>query len=128
MLVFVGAFFYSIYCIHVGNYDTSKWILPYELSVPFDTKEIWGWYLLWLIQVNIGFTYSTTQIASSSYFMSCCFYIGAICDHFDYIIHSIQNDVERNRTERNLSFYQQNIRNLRRNLFQAVEIHNKALE
>lgn len=128
MLVFVGAFFYSIYCIHTENYDTSTWILPYRLSVPFDTKEIWGWYLLWFMQANIGFTYSTTQIAISSHFMSCCFYIGAICDHFDHIIGSIQNDVHRNRAEENPISYQQNCRKYAERLSHGVGIHIKAFE
>lgn len=128
MLVFVGAFFYSLYCMHVGNYDTSTWLLPYRLSVPFDTKQIWGWYLLWFFQTNIGFTYSTTQIGISSHFMSCCFYISAICDNFDYLINSMEIEIQDNVKKSISNIHHENNGKLARRLSNAVEIHIKALE
>lgn len=125
MLVLVGAFFYSIYCIFVGNYDTSTWILPYLLSVPFDTSKIGGWYLLWIVEANIAFTYSTCLIGLSSHFMSCCFYIGAVCDHFDFLIDLNKNQFEQHRDGENVSNYHRNYRKLEKNLCEAINIHNK---
>lgn len=127
MLMFVAAALYSVYCILTGNCDTSTWILPYKLSVWFDTASIQGWYWLWFVQANVGLTYSLVMITISSYFVCCCFYIGALCDHFDYLIHSLNDDVEQTQVKENVSMDQRKIR-IKDILSRSVCIHIKVFE
>lgn len=77
-----------------GQMDTSKWILPFVISVPFDTSKFYGWYLLWFIQLNMSIAYTCVMLSITSYFVSCSVYICAICDHFDLIFKSLGKDVD----------------------------------
>lgn len=90
--MFVAAFLYPIYCMLNGRMDTSKWILPFVISVPFDTSQFYGWYLLWFIQLNMSIAYTCVMLSITSYFVSCSVYICAICDHFDLIFKSLKKD------------------------------------
>lgn len=65
-----------------GNYKTSTWFSPYKFHSPFDTSTVFGWYMLWLIQVYAGYTYNLSISVIIMYFVSCCFYIEACCKHF----------------------------------------------
>lgn len=127
-LMFVASFIYSIVCISRGNRDTSTWILPYTLSVPFDTRSIFGWYCLWFIESNIGVTYAFIMITISTYFVCCCFYIGCICDHFDFLIYSLNEHVEKIRTEENFFKFRHKYRQMKDKLAQAITIHTKLFE
>lgn len=91
---FVGTLIYSMYCILTGDYDASKWPFPISIWVPFNETTLWGWYLLWFILFNMSMCYALCFIAITSYFVSCCLYIGAICDHFDLLCNSIMGDIE----------------------------------
>lgn len=121
--VAVAALFHSIYCILIGNYDTSAWILPVELIVPFSTQSIWGWYLLWFINFNIMFFYSADMSSITAYFLSCCVYIGAISDHFDLLYNSIVDDVERNQNEKNPIKYGRRYQKIKEQMSKLVEVH-----
>lgn len=50
--MYVAGFFYSIYCMSFGNFDTSTWILPFRLLFPFNTETLHRWYLLWFIHFS----------------------------------------------------------------------------
>lgn len=128
IMMFVAAAFYSIYCILTGNLDTTTWILPYKLSVPFDTRTIHGWYCLWFIQTNVGISYSVVMVTISTYFACCCFYIDGICEHFDYLIHSINQHMESNGEMENASLIRKMILNMKITLSEAVIVHNKIFE
>lgn len=84
----VMSFFYSIYSMLCGDFDTTAWILPMHLVVPFGTDTLWGWYLMLIIQINMSLAYALCVVPITAYFVSCCFYIGTICDHFDRLIQS----------------------------------------
>lgn len=84
----------SVFMVFTGNFDTSKLILPFTFAVPFDTETMWGWYLLWFIQLNVGVSYGKTMISITSYFICCCFYIETICDHFNLVIESIEQPID----------------------------------
>lgn len=92
-VMFGGALLYSFYCMLTGNYDTTTWILSYKLSVPFDKTTVDGWYLFWLISIQIGIPYSLAMILLMSYFAGCCYYIIGICYHFKLVISSINNSL-----------------------------------
>lgn len=76
-----------------GNYETSTWFVPYKLVVPFDTSSIFGWYMLWLIQIYAGYTYVLSISAVISYFVSCCFYIEACCEHLFLVLKALNTDL-----------------------------------
>lgn len=128
ILMFVAAVIYSIYCMLTGNRDTTTWILPYRMIVPFDTVSIHGWYLLWFIQSNVGFSYSVVMVTISSYFACCCFYIQTLCDHFEYLIDSLKNIVEENPAKGNVSLSERKRLKMKETLSQAVCIHIKTFE
>lgn len=125
MLMFVAAVLYSIYCMITGNRDTTTWILPYKMSVPFNTRTIHGWYILWFVQSNTGLSYSLVMVTISSYFVCCCFYIEALCDHFDYLIHSLKDVTEENEAIKN---FQEKMQTIKNTISQAVCIHIKVFE
>lgn len=88
----------SFYSIAIGNVDTSTWLLPFDLVVPFETSSLGGWYLLWIFNLQIPIVYSTCLTSTLSYFLCCCLYFGALCDHFDLMIQEFHNDVQRNQS------------------------------
>lgn len=124
----VLSLFLSIYCIYVGDVDTSTWQLPYPCSVPYDTKEIWKWYTVLILEACATYLYTTVSTSLTSYFTCCCWYIDGICDHFDMITESIRIDVERNRTEKNPRNYWKRSLEMKRKFCQRIEIQVKAFE
>lgn len=88
--IWASVIFYSIYCVLNGNYNTSSWLKPYNLVVPFETESISGWFMLYLIQCYLGTVYSLSKSSVISYFMSCCLYVAALCQHFALIVDQIK--------------------------------------
>lgn len=128
MLMFTGALLYSVYCLLTGNRDTSTWILPYKMAMPFNTESIVGWYLLWLVQANVGLAYTFIMVTITSYFVCNCFYVMALADHFIHLIHSSKGDIEFDRNEGNMVSRQKIHRKMKDVLSQAISIHIKAFE
>lgn len=126
--MFVAAFIYSLFCLSTGNRDTSTWILPYTISVPFDTKTIHGWYMLWVIQTNIGVTYASIMISISSFFVCCCCYIAGMCEHFDCLTNSLNEDVAFIRNEKNPAKIQSRYIVMKKKCAELVNIHNHLFE
>lgn len=118
----------AIYGILVGKYDVESWQLPFILALPFDTTVFWGWCLEWLMQFNMAVGYSLSTVSTSSYFISGCLYVIAICDHFELLINSVSHEVDRLREKNNLQQQQSISRNIHERFVKAVVIHVKALE
>lgn len=78
----------------MGNFDTSLWILPLNVVVPFDTQTITGWLLSWLFQMNVSFTYSLVCMLMTTDFIGSCHYITSICKQFELQINSMDLDTE----------------------------------
>lgn len=95
LVTFVSSFIHSIYSICIGNVDTSTWILPFYLVVPFSIKTLSGWYFMFFIQVNISVTYAMCVVSVTSYFVSSCFYICTICEHFERLLDLTSVDIKR---------------------------------
>lgn len=126
--MFIFSLCHSIYCLSVGNYDTSTWQLAFKLAVPFSTEKVWKWYILYILQQSFGTAYALSLVPIPIYFFCCCFYIGAICDHFDFLINSIKRKAKELHEEEN-PFIRPKITNDIRKLFaETVVIHNKILE
>ncbi|XP_031637695.1 uncharacterized protein LOC116350104, partial [Contarinia nasturtii] len=127
-LIFVGTLIYSIVCIANGNRDTSTWKLLYFFSLPIDRDTIHRWYIFWYVDTSIGVTYSLILITISTYFVCCCFYLGGICDHFDFLTYSLNEEVKQLNKEKNVAKYQQKYGKMKDNVAQTVNIHIKLYE
>lgn len=124
----MSAFFYSIYCICTGNLDTSTWMLPFIRVPTFNTNIIWTWYLECLTQLIMSIAYALAMVSPISYFLCCCFYIITGCNHFDLLLNSTRNDVDRIQKDKNLRKLQKLHHHLNKKLSQAVEVHGKVVE
>lgn len=60
--------------------------------------------------------------------MSCCLYVGAICDHFDFLCDSIMKDVEWNRFEKDSKKQRQRNQQIREKIGQMIHVHVKMFE
>lgn len=128
----VMALNYAIYCICVGNMDTSTWKLPFKLVVAFDTKPLWGWFLQWLFQFGASISYNLCISIPTAYFAAFCRYIEAICKHFEQSVDAIGLDVENIRSEtkdrpprpKNANDWN----HVRGKLFRLIDHHVNALE
>lgn len=89
--MFMFGLFESFYSMFVKDMSTPPWFLPFRISVPFSTANLCDRYLLWFIQFNIGLAFTLGMITMTSYFIACCLYINAICDHVDLIMQEIIN-------------------------------------
>lgn len=90
---------HSIFCLCKGDYETSTWYLIYRMIGPFDSTSILGWYMMWLVQLYVAYTYSFVVSAVSTHFLSCSFYIEACCEQllsmFKMLDTIIQNEKEK---------------------------------
>lgn len=94
-------FVYSFCFILTGNLDASTWPVIFELSVPFDTKTIFGWYLQLLITTCLDLAYIMCMLFGTTQFIGSCIHIMAMCEHFDLIMQKIQVKIEKNLRESN---------------------------
>lgn len=81
---------HSAICLMNGNLDTSKWFFATQFSVPFDTSIIFNWYLMLILEFIILFTVSVTITTILTYYVNCCSYINACCQHFELIYSRIE--------------------------------------
>lgn len=93
-LAVLSSLFHSIVCLWIGNLDTSTWFFVMQLTVPFETSNIFNWYILLLMEcldfVVLNFMFSGVL----TYFVGCCFYIKATCEHFRYDYRHIEEKIE----------------------------------
>lgn len=128
MSTFVGALIYAIYSICIGNHDNSSWMLPLNIVLPFDTSTISGWFVEWFLQCNAGFSYAISVSLSSMYFVCLCLNIITICNHFDFLLESVDQSLMQIQNEkipkkRKIVWF-----NINRTLCEAVKIHVKVNE
>lgn len=113
---------YSFYCLGIGNYDASTWILAFDFTL-FKTNIIWKWYLIWFYELSINYVYAAITTSIPAYFVSCCLYISGICDHFDSFIESLRSVSQQNPTENHKTSA-----TISEQLCNAIKIQIKALE
>lgn len=115
---YVLTFFYSIYCLCIGNYDASTWVPLLQMSIPFDTKTIYGWYLLLFMLICTDIAYLSCLILGTTHFVGCCMYIMAICEHFDVAMQTVQATIEQSKRAMEIN----------RQMHKAIRIHVKINE
>lgn len=98
------------------------------MVVPFDTTSIEGWYLMWFIQINSAIAYCLSAISTTSYFVACCLYIVATCNHFNFLIRSIEANIKESLEETNSDKRGVIRRNIKEKLINVVEHHTEILE
>lgn len=128
LTVYSVCFLNSIYNIYIGNFDTQTWVLTYNLVLPLNMQAIWKWYLHLFLRFNMGMTYTACTTSVTSYFVACCHYICAACDHLDLTMERTKHDVKELQFECNTQIHQQMISKLTRKLSHAIEIHVKLFE
>lgn len=116
-------FFQSFYNIYIGDFDTSNWPLLHDFYFPFVTNSLCGWYFLWCFGFVAEILYCVIMPSSTSYFISVCLYICAICDHFEYLMEKIRNDIEQNQHEKNPRKYEKRYRKISEQMHKAIELH-----
>lgn len=125
-IVFLAILAYPVYSIVVEKCDPETWVLPYKMTVPFDSKSVLGWFLLWFIQCMMSTSYALCVLSTTSYFVCCCIYISTISKHFELLFKSIENDVDQMNNKN--TFSPELSQNAQANLHQAIEVHVKIYE
>lgn len=123
LAAYVSALAYSIISIAMGNNDASTWPIVYEFSVPFNTKTIFGWYVLLLMTACIDLAYVACLVLGTNQFIGCCIYIEAICEHIDLIMQTIEANVKRNIDEKNPRKMEETNTEIKAQLRNAITTH-----
>lgn len=118
----------SVYSLLVGNYDTSTWLSTYSLVLPFSADSVVGWYARYFIQCNMGFTYAASMVPVTCFFVSCCVYIGAICEHYNRKITSTNETADEIQMTNNALKYESLSGKLAEEISRSVQLHNKLVE
>lgn len=98
------------------------------MSVPFDTKTIYGWYLLLFTLICMDISYLTCFLLASTQFIGLCIYILAICEHFDLVMQTVQASVEQNLHEKNQQKFEETNTEIIAKCHEAIQIHVKINE
>lgn len=97
---FLPSILHSIICMSRGNYDTSTWFYALKITVPFDTSTVFGWYILLALEALFGVVLVSTITPVVTYFVNCCLYIRALCQHFEAAFHKLDAKILLSRTHR----------------------------
>ena len=127
-LLFPIALIHAFVCIASGNYDTSLWLLGFDVVVPYDQTRIWGWFVTWFIQLSMAFSYALCMTTVTSFIVSGCYYIYAMCDHFNVLMNSVGRAVERIRTEVNPRKIRKTRQLINTQLSNAIKVQVKIYE
>lgn len=98
------------------------------MTVPFDTDTIFGWYTFWFIQMAISIVYGLCTGSIVSYFFCCCLYIATLCDHFGYIVKSIDENIAKYRATTNSWKIGRIIQQIEQQMHDAIKAHIKMNE
>lgn len=129
LFAYVLIILYTLYCICIGNFDTTTWPPLTDVAVPYDETTIYGWFLTLLVIYGNELSYLLCFISASTYFVSCCNYIGAICDHFNKLMHSIEIDVQQNqRKQMNQRRFDETKDSIITQFNKAIQIHVEIYE
>lgn len=99
--IYLPVFLRSLFCLFTGKFNASELILPYNLVMPFDIETVWGWYLYFYFSASIAFSFSSAMIPVTTFFVSCSYYISALCEHISLLADSIDRDIESRLNEEN---------------------------
>lgn len=126
--MYTAAIIMSVFDMLNGDYDTSKWLLPW--GVPFDTNNLtaFQWYMMWFTQFSFGLAYSTSTITVTSYFVCGCCYLSGLCEHFTFLLETIRTVLVSNRNEENRIKHLARVQLMKEKLCKAIDVHSKVYE
>lgn len=93
------SFFFSLYSMWHGNYNTDTWVLSVKFFVPFDTSTVFGWYMELLLEASFGCACVVTLSVVLTWLVSCCIYVNALCDHSAAIFKKIDAKITVQQTD-----------------------------
>lgn len=93
-VVILPPLIYSIICLLYGNFDTSTWFLALKMSTPFDTSNISGWYLSYILGSALFVPYITALECVLTSLVSSCFYLGAIREHCESMFQTLDSKID----------------------------------
>lgn len=125
---FMVVFVVAIYHVSVGHYDASTWNMFFFMVVPFDKTTVRGYFLLWFYQLNIALFYISSMTTTTSYFMSCSYYIDAMCSHYIYFVNLINENVKHIQFGDYPYSIERNRKKLTDQLCDVIKFHNKIFE
>lgn len=105
------------------NFDTSTWYFETQVIVPFDLSNIYFWYGLVVLEGFMSIVFSFIFITAITYFMCCCFYINACCQHFRLICLQLNKKINRNAQQMD-----ENLMGIKKRLCDALKIHVNLIE
>lgn len=120
---YVTVICYSIYCICIGNMDTSTWPTVYDFNLPIDDTSIGGWYISLILVLLGDISYILSMTSATTYFVSSCFYISAAADHFERLMHFVQQNVEFNLLATNPRTQRKRGAEIKKQVHKAIKIH-----
>lgn len=123
-----AALWWSFYCILAGNMGPSTWLMPFVLAMPFRTDTLSGWYMMWFFTSSMDFCYISCMSSITLYFVSTCFYIEAMCEHFKFLLHSIELDVMRSQQDVNAHNDRKIVVQINSLVRRVVELHVQIYE
>lgn len=128
-ITYVIGYFCTFYYISIGNFDTATWPTVFQMPIPIDTTSIFGWYLVYTGDTIMDIIFMLGNILATTYFVSCCFYIDAICDHFEFCIASIQTNLDgRHESLPDVQMTKKIDTEIMDRINQAIRIHYEILE
>lgn len=113
------SFIHSVVCMWCGNFDTSTWFFFLQVKVPLvDSSNIFVWYSMVILEILLVCTSSFLYGTIITYYMSCCYYIEACCEHFRLICQKIDEKIDEDPDK-----MIENIKNIEEKLGDAVSFH-----
>lgn len=113
----------SIVNVCMGHLDTSAWYLPLPMVSPFDIAPLFAWFVVCFFQFNVSVMYITSNFFTTTQFVSFCYYIIAMCDHFEQLIESLRSEYEQNQKGKNARNYPQMWSHIAEKLQRSVGMH-----
>lgn len=92
--IYLPVFLRSLYLLFSGSFNASELILPYNLVMPIDIETVWGWYIYFYFSASIAFSFSSAMIPVTTFFVSCSYYISALCEHVGLLTELIDRNIE----------------------------------
>lgn len=125
MATFSTALIRAIFDVCTGKIDTSAWMLPLNVILPFDQQSVFGWFLNWCLQLCTSIGYSVSMILTTTHFVCFCYYIIATCNHIDLLFEAIGIECEQIQKETNTRNNSKLWRNARGKFQQTIELHTQ---
>lgn len=122
-LMVAPALVHPIFCMIHGNFDTTTWLFPSAMDVPFSVLTPLGFYARVLICGQGALLHMVLLALVIPYLLSCFSYITACCKHFQLIINECDALIKTERCNKN-----EQIKAIFRKMTTGIKMHIKIME